>query len=67
MLAAPNDQLVSLVRDPLHARNWIRYNVTVGVDVRYHYHRLHCPPPLRPSTNLSETRRRERRALRSTG
>jgi hypothetical protein len=44
MLAAPNDQLASLVCDSLRARSWIRRNVTAGVDVRYHYHRLHCPP-----------------------
>jgi hypothetical protein len=42
MLAAPNDQLASLARDPRRARDWVRHNVTAnvnaGVDVRYHYH-----------------------------
>jgi hypothetical protein len=40
MLAAPNDQLASLARDPRRARDWVRQNVTAninaGVDVRYH-------------------------------
>jgi hypothetical protein len=39
MLAAPNDQLESLARDPRRARDWVRHNVTAnlnaGVDVRY--------------------------------
>ncbi|GJN15054.1 hypothetical protein PR202_gb01941 [Eleusine coracana subsp. coracana] len=39
MLAAPNDQLASLARDPRRAREWVRHNVTAnldaGVDVRY--------------------------------
>ncbi|KAL6610554.1 hypothetical protein ACP70R_040523 [Stipagrostis hirtigluma subsp. patula] len=39
MLAAPNDQLASLARDPRRARAWVRQNVTAnldaGVDVRY--------------------------------
>ncbi|KAF8715694.1 hypothetical protein HU200_026636 [Digitaria exilis] len=39
MLAAPNDQLESLARDPRRAREWVRHNVTAnlnaGVDVRY--------------------------------
>lgn len=38
MLAAPNDQLASLARDPRRARDWVRQNVTAninaGVDVR---------------------------------
>ncbi|KAL6851657.1 hypothetical protein ACP4OV_020221 [Aristida adscensionis] len=39
MLAAPNDQLAALARDPRRARDWVRDNVTAnlhaGVDVRY--------------------------------
>jgi hypothetical protein len=44
MLAAPNDQLAALSRDPRRARDWVRRNVTTnrdaGVDVRYT-----TPPP----------------------
>ena len=48
MLAAPNDQVASLARDPRRARDWVRHNVTAninaGVDVRYHYHPTHQLP-----------------------
>ena len=48
MLAASNDQLASLARDPLRACDWVRHNVTAninaGVDVRYHYHPTHQLP-----------------------
>jgi hypothetical protein len=52
MLAAPNDQLASLARDPRRARDWVRHNVTAnvnaGVDVRYHYHPHQLPAHLAP-------------------
>ncbi|GJM89571.1 hypothetical protein PR202_ga05775 [Eleusine coracana subsp. coracana] len=32
MLAAPNDQLASLARDPRRAREWVRHNVTANLD-----------------------------------